>query len=64
MFYFYSLQDLSSLAWDQTQAMAVKAKSLNHWTTREFPIFKHARKGSVIGEKISRTREQEVVGQE
>ena len=59
-----SLWDLSSPTRDQTQAMAVKAKSINHWTTREIPIFKYARKGSVIGENISGTIEQEIVGQE
>ena len=32
-----SLQDLSSLARDWSQATAVKVPSPNHWTAREFP---------------------------
>ena len=32
-----SLQDLSSLIRDSTQATAVKAPSPKHWTTRELP---------------------------
>ena len=38
----YGLQDLSSPTRDQTQTLAVKAPSPNHWTAREFPkwIFK------------------------
>ena len=32
-----SLWDLSSPTRDQTQALAVKARSPNHWTAREFP---------------------------
>ena len=33
------LGDLSSLTRDQTRAMAVKAPSPNHWTTRESVFF-------------------------
>lgn len=35
----YSLQDLSSLTRDQTQASTVKALGPNHATTREFPQY-------------------------
>ena len=35
----HGLWGLSSLTRDWTQALAVKAPSLNHWTTREFPKF-------------------------
>ena len=31
------MQDLSYLTRDQTQALAVKVPSPNHWTAREFP---------------------------
>ena len=34
----WSLQYLSSLTRDWTQASAVKALNSNHWTTREFPV--------------------------
>ena len=34
-----SLQDLSFLTRDGTQAPAVKALSPNHWTAREFPLY-------------------------
>ena len=40
----YGLWDLSSLTGNRTLAMAVKAPSPNHWTTREFPktpLFNH-----------------------
>ena len=33
-----SMWDLSSLTKDQTQAPALGAQSLSHWTTRELPI--------------------------
>ena len=33
----YGLQDPDSPTRDWTRTMAVKARSLNHWTTREFP---------------------------
>ena len=32
-----SLWNLNSLTRDQTQALAMRAPSLNHWTAREFP---------------------------
>ena len=32
----HSLRDLNTLTRDQTQAPAVKAPSLNHWTAKEF----------------------------
>ena len=35
----YGLWDPSSLTRDQTQALAVRARSPNHWTAREFPSF-------------------------
>ena len=34
----HSIQDLSSLAKDQTCAPAVETQSLNHWTARAVPI--------------------------
>ena len=42
----YSLQDLSPLTRDQTQAPAVEVRSPNYWTTREFPesLLKRKRK--------------------
>ena len=44
-----SLQDLSSLTRDRTWAMAVKAPSPNHWTTREFPPVKDLKMGDSPG---------------
>ena len=35
------LQDLSSQNGDWPRFMTVKAQSPNHWTTREFPKFRH-----------------------
>lgn len=35
----HGLQDLSFPSRDQTQALAVKALSPNHWATKEFPIY-------------------------
>ena len=32
----HSMWDLSSLTRDQTHGPALEAKSLNHWTTREY----------------------------
>ena len=43
------MQDLSSLTRDRTWAMAVKAPSPNHWTTREFPPVKDLKMGDSPG---------------
>ena len=49
-----SLQDLSSLTRDWTQAWAVKALSPNHWSTREFSFGCSLRlKAWVLAEQIS-----------
>ena len=61
------LWDLSSLSRNQTQAPAVEAQSLNHWTTREvppMPLFQApwlpsqkyscSRRGKEIGEQNTR----------
>ena len=39
MFWFFGLWDLSSLTRDQTHTLCIGRQSLNHWTSREVPLF-------------------------